>query len=470
MIKIAIIGAGSIVFSSRLISDLVLAGRALPGAHVALMDVNEERLARVHRLATAYAEERGAGLTFVPTPSREEALRGADFVINTAFVPGYPRMEAERAVAERLGYYRGLGDRVSDYYGGIGAYAQLRFLLELAGDMERLCPHAWLLASANPVLEGTTLVGRRTSIRVVGMCHGSAKFWDVVRTLGLRPEGVEFSVAGLNHCLWLTRFRYEGEDAYPSLDRWFRTEAARFWQGEEYLFNPRNYQMSPAAFALYHMYGLFPIGDTVRSASPWWFHVDLATQKRWFPAGGVDSEIGWTCRLSENLAQLRRLAQAAPEDPVFLRELFPPVPSAEPHVPFIVARATGRPARLVLNVRNEGLIPELPEDVFVEVPCRVDGASIEPEPVRPLPRRLLLYVLLPRWLRMERILQAFEEGDRMSLVLEVAEDHRTRSWDQAVRAVEALLAQPWNEEARRHYRGLEEGWDWGPAEGGPGGG
>ncbi len=465
MIKIALIGAGSIVFSGRLVSDLVHAAKAIRGAYVTLMDVSKERLAVVHRLATAYAKKTGASLTFVPTLSREEALRGADFVIHTAFVPGYQRMEAERAIAERLGYYRGLGDRVSDYYGGIGAYAQLRFLLELAEDMERLCPNAWLLVSANPVLEGTTLIGRRTSVRVVGMCHGSAKFWDVVRILGLRPESVEFSVAGLNHCIWLTRFCYEGEDAYPFLDQWLQTEATRFWQSEEYLFNPQNYQMSPAAFALYRMFGLFPIGDTVRSASPWWFHVDLAAKKKWFPAGGVDSEIGWTCRLSENLSLLRKLARVTPEEPPFFHEFFPTAPSAEPHVPFIVARVTGKPTRLVLNVRNEGLIPGLPEDVFVEVPCRVDAASIEPEPVDPLPRRLLLYVLLPRWLRMERVLQAFEDGDRTSLVLEVAEDHRTQSWNQAVQAVEALLALPWNEEARRHYRGPEQGWNWGLPEG-----
>jgi hypothetical protein len=47
----------------------------------------------------------------------------------------------------------------------------------------------------------------------------------------------------------------------------------------------------------------------------------------------------------------------------------------------------------------------------------------------------------------------------MSLVLEIAEDHRTRSWEQAIKVVEELLAQPWNEEAQRHYKNPPWGWD-----------
>ncbi|MGQ9699950.1 MAG: family 4 glycosyl hydrolase [Candidatus Bipolaricaulaceae bacterium] len=459
MIKIAIIGAGSIVFSGRLVSDLVLAGRDLPGAQVVLMDIDRSRLEVVERLARDYAREKRAKLEFVATTSREAALRGADFVINVAFVPGYRHMEAEREIAERHGYYRGIGDRVSDYYGGIGAYAQLQFLRELAGDMEELCPGAWLLQTANPVLEGTTLIGRETSLKVVGMCHGHQRVWEIMRTLGLPEEEVDVQVGGLNHCIWLTRFQHHGEDAYPLLDQWFRTRAQQFWSDEEYLFDPRNYQMSPGAFALYHLFGLFPVGDTVRAVSPWWFHVDLDAQKRWFPAGGVDSEIGWTCRLSRNIEQWRRLESAVHRGHPDFGTLFQNTLSGEPHIPFVNAVVNAKPTRIVLNVPNQNVLPGIPSDVWVEVPCLVRGEEIQPERVEALPRRLMLHVIIPRWLRMERVLQAFQEGDRMGLVLEVAADHRTQSFAQAVQLVEELLAQPWNEKAQQHYRGPSEAWD-----------
>lgn len=458
MINLAIVGAGSIVFSARLISDLVLTGHDLRGAQVTLMDINRERLEIIYRLAKNYAKERGEKLKFKKTTSMKTALHGADFVINTAFVPGYQHMEAERDVAEKYGYYRGIGDRVSDYYGGIGAYAQLDFILKLARAMEKLCPKAWLLQTANPVLESTTLIGRETSIRVVGMCHGYARVADLVRALGLKQAAVEFQVAGLNHCIWLTKFLYKGEDAYPLIDRWLETETQRFWDSEEYLFDPRNYQMSPAAFALYKLFELFPIGDTVRSVSPWWFHLNLETKKRWFPAGGVDSEIGWTCRLSRNVEQLTRLEEAAKSDSPHVSKIFSDTPSAEPHIPFVNAVVNNKNTRLILNVPNDKVIQDIPPDVFVEVPCAVQGEEIHPEKVELLPSRLMLYVVIPRWLRMERVLHVFLQRDQIGLVLEIAEDHRTRSLEQAIGVVEELLRQPWNMDAQQHYKGPGEGW------------
>ncbi len=457
MIKIAIIGAGSAAFSRRLIVDIVEAETYLRGSQVILMDIVKDRLETVKSLAAEYAKIRNASIKFEATLSREEALRGADFVINIAFVPGYRHMEAEREIAERYGYYRGLGDRVSDYYGGIGAYAQLSFFVSLAKDMERLCPKAWLLQSANPVLEGATLIARESSIRVVGMCHGYARFFDIVRILGLSEKETEFEVTGLNHCIWLTRFVHKGENAYPLLDQWLETKAPSFWNSEDYLFDPHNYQLSPAAFAMYKLFGLFPIGDTVRSVSPWWFHLDLNTKKKWFPAGGVDSEIGWSCRLLRNLESVRRLARLSQRASPFLGDTFLDFEHSciEPHIPFIISVLTSRPAKLVLNIPNNGLIKEIPNDVYIETSCIVCGDQIEPKGNVKLPDRLLLYVILPRWLRMERILQAYRDRDLVGLVLEIADDRRTQSIGQAIQVAEELLAQPWNKEAYNHYKDID---------------
>lgn len=462
MIKLAIVGAGSVVFSGRLISDLTLTeGLKKSRAVVALMDVNEDRLNAIYNLAKRCAKERGAKLVFEKTFSRKKALSGADFVINTAFIPGYRQMEAERKIAEQHGYYRGIGDNVSDYYGSIGAYWQLRFFLELARDMERFCPKAWLLQTANPVFEGCTLIGRESTCKVIGMCHGYARFLDIMDALNINYEEVDFQVAGFNHCIWLTRFRVKGENGYSLLDRWLAEEAPRFWSSEEYMFEPRNYQLSPAAFAMYKFFGLFPVGDTVRSVSPWWFNSDLKCKQRWFPAGGMDSEVGWACRLSRNMEQLRQLIKAGMATRSPAGQFLPSTRSLEPHIPFINAVVNNEPTRLVLNVQNLGTLKGIPDDVFVEIPCVVQGENILYEKIEPLPKRLMLYVMIPRWLKMERTLQAFIEGDRASLILSLMEDPRTSSFDQAVQVVEKLLTQPWNEEAERHYRtGLQDYAQW----------
>ncbi len=106
------------------------------------MDIDRERLSAVHDLATRYRDEAKANLEIKATLNRKKALKEADFVISTVKVGGYDPMEAEREISERYGYYRGIGDRVSDYYGGFAAYHQLKFFLDSARDMEDTCPDA----------------------------------------------------------------------------------------------------------------------------------------------------------------------------------------------------------------------------------------------------------------------------------------------------------------------------------------
>ncbi|MEN3048453.1 MAG: alpha-glucosidase/alpha-galactosidase [Candidatus Caldarchaeales archaeon] len=451
---ISIIGAGSVVFTGRLVVDLCLT-EGLRGSIVNLMDIDRGRLETMYRLAVRYAEEMRAEIKFRKTMDRREALEGAEFVINTVKVGGYDPMEEERRIAEKYGYYRGIGDRVCDYYGGIGAYHQLKFFLELAYDIERYCPDAWLLQAANPVFEGTTLIHRETKVKVVGICHGHLGLKEIIRALRMDEKDVRAVMAGFNHNIWLKDFLYRGQNAYPMLDEWIEREAPSYWKSDEYLNGPPwiTEQLSPAAVEMYRLYGLFPIGDTVRSASPWWFHEDLETKRRWLgPMGGFDSEIGWSYYLDFLRHVLELLRQLADDPSIKLTEVYRPELSGEQHIPLINALVNDQQTTLQLNIPNNGIISGIPDDVVVEVPAIVDGTGIRGVHVGSLPKRIMLFNMIPRMLRMEQVLQAFLEGDRKSLVLMTAEDHRTRSFEQAVGVIEETLRQPWNESALQHYR------------------
>ena len=107
-VKVAIIGAGSAVFSARTVMDLALTP-GLQGGTVVLMDVDEGRLEMIHRLATRAIDELGSNLLVSGTSDRAEALDGADFVINTALNGGHEWHEAQRRLFEEHGYYRGAG-------------------------------------------------------------------------------------------------------------------------------------------------------------------------------------------------------------------------------------------------------------------------------------------------------------------------------------------------------------------------
>lgn len=451
MAKIVIIGAGSVSFSMSLIQDFALT-KGLSGCTVTFMDINPERLEIAYNLASKYIKELKMELNLEKTTSREKAIEGADFVINTVKVDGYDFMEAEREIAERYGYYRGIDDKVSDYYGGFFAYKQLNFFLELAKDVERISPNAWFMQVSNPVFEGTNLVARETELRVAGFCHGAQGYKDIVKVLKLNPDEVEAEVVGLNHCTWLTKFLYRGEDAYPLIDEWIEKESADYWKSDEYLYNPWNYHITPAAIEMYRLYGLFPIGDSVRSVSPWWFNTDLETKKKYYSSGGPDSEVGWTMHLFGLRTKLKMMEELAKDESAPITEKLPPRPSGEVIVPFIDSIVNDKGEKLILNIPNNGAIGGLPDDVVVEVPVIVGKDGIKREKVGEFPSRLMLNVIIPRWLRMERVLQAFRERDKTSLLLMLMEDHRTKSLEQAKTLIEDILSQPWNKSAAEHYQ------------------
>jgi len=454
MVNIAIIGAGSVVFSTSFIRDLCVT-KSLWGSKITLMDISKDRLNMIHNLAVRYMKETKANLKIETTMNRRDALEDADFVLCTVKVGGYQPMEMERKIAERYGYYRGIGDRVCDYYGGLGAYHQLKFFLDLARDMEDICPDAWLIETANPVFEGITLISRETKIRTIGVCHGHLGYRKIAETLGLSLEEVSVEMAGFNHCIWMTHFLYKGKDAYPLLDEWIEKKAKKYWISKEFLKGLpwETEQMSPAAVDMYRQFDLFPIGDTVRSVSPWWYHIDLKTKKRWFgPTGGFDSEIGWSIYLKYREEKLKKMRGLYENSSASLTEEFPPVMSGEQHIPLIDSIANDKETILQLNIPNKGVISGIPDDVVVEIPTVVSGKGVQGIHVGALPKRLMLYVMIPRMQRMERILQAFKEGDRKSLVLMLMDDPRTESYEKANALVEELLAQPWNTEAANHYR------------------
>ena len=103
--QVTLIGAGSVVFSLGMVKDLCLTP-GLKGSKVCFMDIDEERLDVVYRLATRYAQDLGADLEFERTLDREESLRGADFVINTATVTHNEHfMKRRRELTTQHGYF-----------------------------------------------------------------------------------------------------------------------------------------------------------------------------------------------------------------------------------------------------------------------------------------------------------------------------------------------------------------------------
>ena len=454
-LRICVIGAGSMSFMANLVRDLAVT-EGLRGATISLMDVDSERLRMGYSLARRYFEAVKADYRVEATTDRREAVRGADFVINLAFAIGYSNLGAMIEVAERHGYYRGLDAtewNMVNTYPTFTAYKQYAVALGLAEDMLELAPDAWLIQVSNPVLEISTLLYRRTRgrLKVIGYCHGAPGGVELLarRALGLDTHRVDFQVAGFNHVVFLTKFLYDGVDAYHLIDEWVEERFSDFWRSA--VLGPWEETLSRAAVDMYRLYGLYPVGDTARSGT-WKYHRDFRTKQYWYgPLGGVDSEAGWALRLLLNRRAMERLRRLAFDPEVNVVGELPPVKSGEHIVDIIDSIANRVERRLILNIPNRGVLPRLPPDVFVEVPVRISGGQLNPEQVA-LPNKVYAYALYPRLERLEWALEAFEAGSRELLVDVLMRDPRTRSYEQAREAVEAVLNLPFNEDLKIHYR------------------
>ncbi|MDR0601135.1 MAG: hypothetical protein LBG42_02015, partial [Treponema sp.] len=382
-------------------------------------------------------------------------LEGAEYIISAVKVGGYGPLEKERIIAEEAGYYRGIGDRVSCYYGGIGAYHQLAFFEGLAKDIEALCPDAWLVQTGNPVFEGTNYITRNFRVKAVGVCHGHNAYKEIVQELSLDIEKVNAEMFGFNHCIWLTKFYYGGKDAYPLLDEWIRTKAADYWKSERYLDPNRVFskdQLSPGAIEAYRLYGVMPIGDAVRSGTPWWTHTDHETKCTWYGKnGGFDSKPGWDSYLASKTVIQDTLARIV-DSGKSVMEAYRPSETTEEHIPFIDSLSNGIERTLILNVPNRGAVTGIPDDIFVEIPVICNATGIHNVHMGSFPPRLMNNVILPRLIAAQNIIEAYENHDREQLVLWLCNDARTRSYRQAKDLIDKLLAQSWNSAANAHYR------------------
>lgn len=373
MPRIVLVGAGSVEFTRNLLGD-ILTSPALRNSEIALHDIDPERLATAERMASWTA----AALDTEPTISahldRREALRGADFVVNTIQVGGASATQVDFDVPAQFG----LRYTIADTVGVGGVFRALRTIpvvLGIAHDMEEICPNAWLLNYTNPLAILVRAVAETSSIRVVGLCH--SVFWTVDRLagyLGLPRDEVDAATAGLNHHAFVLRLEHRGRDLYPELRA--LVEAGRIPDDDL------------VRASLFQRLGFYTTESSEHQAeyNPWYIGkrdaAGDAIERYNVPIGE------YLDRVAHNLDEFTETKRMLDAEEVFEIER-----SGEYAATIADAMTTGVPARIVANAMNGGaLIPNLDAAACVEVPGLVDGLGVHPVAMGPLPLQLAAYV------------------------------------------------------------------------------
>jgi len=217
--KFVVIGAGSYSFGTMTIRDLMGAPE-LKGSEMVLVDLDEGRLGRMTGLARRLNETWQAEMKITSTTDRCAALPGADVVVGAVERNRYPLWQMDIEIPRKHGCGNLYGEN-----GGPGGFfhtlRQVPITLDIARDMERLCPGAWFINMSNPESRLTLAIERYTTVKTVGVCLGAyiTRRYLAVNVLGLPEEQVDVKAAGINHCHWVMDVRRmgTGEDLYPAV-------------------------------------------------------------------------------------------------------------------------------------------------------------------------------------------------------------------------------------------------------------
>ncbi|QJU54764.1 alpha-galactosidase [Herbiconiux sp. KACC 21604] len=364
MPTIVFLGAGSVVFTRQLATDL-LRFSDLPRLTLVLHDIDGERLDVARGTVENISVQLGTPVDVRATLDRREALDGADFVVNMIQVGGI----AATRVDLELPFRRGLRQTIGDTTGVGGVFRALRtfpVLSGIAADMKELCPDALFLNYTNPMAMNVWWMSVvAPEIRTYGLCH--SVYWtvhDLCELVGVPVEGTHYRAAGVNHQAWLTEWSRDGVDLYPrlreriasdpELDRRVRVEILK-------------------------RIGYYPTETSEHSAEylDWFLRSDAQIER--FRLKPLEY-IGISEENVREFEHARNILAEGGDLP-----LHDAADAAEYAPQIIHSVLTGTVREIHVNVPNAGLIAELPEGAAVEVPATVDATGVHPERSGPLP-------------------------------------------------------------------------------------
>jgi len=370
--KLAYIGAGSFRFSTGLFLDICQATELSP-MEIGLCDIDERSLYIMEKMFRRIVKKanklNGIDIRITCSTNREDILENADVVYKSISVGIQEAEWFDIHIPYKLGIPQNTGDTV----GPGGLFRGLRtnpIVADIARDMKRLCPKAMLLNYTNP--QATIVLAAHTvapDVQYIGLCHelfGGMKtlqafFNEKLNYTIPNWRNLDFEYAGVNHFAWITKLEYEGEDLYPKV----RKHAHSLFLD--------NYKNHGYNFHLLEKYGWFPYPGSRHIAEFLPNYYNFFNHKIQSPH--------WKFPILRNVRLLGMGRKAV----YFIFKvigtgLWVPKPrsSGELAIEMTTAWINDVPTPFVVNIPNNGIIPQLPSDSIVEVPAVFKNGKITP--------------------------------------------------------------------------------------------
>ncbi|MHA1969089.1 MAG: family 4 glycosyl hydrolase [Candidatus Hodarchaeales archaeon] len=389
MLKIAFIGAGSLVFGETILTD-ILTFPALRNAVLCLEDIDPKRLDYMYKYLQKYREDNMdmlEGVTIEKTTDQKQAVKDAKYVINAVQIGGLEAVKHDLEIPLKYGVTQCVGDTLGP--GGIFRFLRtITFFKELLEQMTEYGYNAGekkglplLLNYTNPMamniwycneIHPDSAIGS-----IIGLCHGVFGTAAVLRAnlyyIGANPEEFDYFCAGINHMAWFLKIWYrepnsEWQDAYPLIKE--ASKSTPFLTDTEKLrvdmMNATGYFMTESSG---HLSEYLPYYRKRQ---------DLLDNYR---GESFFAELDHALDYNENIQIQQNLDKDFNEKLDVDRIPFKEMDSGEYASHIINAIETNTSTRINANVMNKeaGLITNLPKDCCVEVPVFVDSVGLHPQ-------------------------------------------------------------------------------------------
>jgi 6-phospho-beta-glucosidase len=415
--KVVVIGGGS-TYTPELVDSLCDHEGRLVVDELVLVDPDQDRLEIVGGMAGRMLRRRGWAGDLVTTGDRSRGIDGADFVIIQLRVGG----QAARHTDETLPIgYGCLGQETTGPGGLAKALRTVPLVLDIAEETaDRAAAGAWVVDFTNPVGIVTQALAD-DGHRAVGLCNVAI---HVQRRIGhyldVDPDGVEIEHVGLNHLTWVRSARVDGVDRLPELFDRFSPEL------ELESGSPPGLLRLLGALPSYYLHYYYCLDhDVAEQSAPGW-------RSRAEVVAELEAEL---------LTEYRNPSVDTKPDKLSYRGgAF----YSEAAVRLIASLHAGTGDTQVVDVRNDGAIPGLPDDAVVEVPCTVDRDGAHPLPQRDLPHEMAGLVAHSK--AYERLaVEAARSGSRDTMIRALVANPLVGQYPLAERLADTLLT------ANRHF-------------------
>ena len=371
--KIAFIGAGSLVFTRTLFTD-IMSVPEFKDIQIAFTDINPDNLEKVTRLCQSDLEANGIKTVIQSTTNRREAFQDAKYIINCVRIGGVEAFELDINIPLKYGVDQCVGDTLC--VGGI-MYGQrvIPEMLDFCKDIREVAAQdALLLNYSNPNAMATWACNKYGGVKTIGLCHGEIHGeMQIAEVLNIPHEELDFICAGINHQTWYISVKHKGQDMLEQI-------LPGFLHHEKYREEEKVRIDMLKRFGYYSTESNGHLSEYLA-----WYRKRPDEIEKWIHLGvWIHGETGGYLR---NTLEERHWFET--DYPKILQEPSKNYDGSErskEHGSYIMeALETGRIYRGHLNVMNQGCITNLPQECCVEVPCYVDGNGVSVPQVGDLP-------------------------------------------------------------------------------------